>query len=128
MNSRIVDSIYLFMFGKPLKTTTMKATIKDFVFPNSNVLNELKDFDLITFDGDCISWSQGLWTISRVTEKAILIDDEWLPKSQILSVSMVARRKYDADGNFEMVIVPELSISSWFDKMNNTKRPKGFGW
>jgi len=99
----------------------MKATI-------SNVLDELKDFDLITFDGDCISWSQGLWTISRVTEKAILIDDEWLPKSQILSVSMVARKKYDADGNFEMVIVPELSISSWFDKMNNTKRPKGYGW
>jgi len=99
----------------------MKATI-------SNVLDELKDFDLITFDGDCISWSQGLWTISRVTEKAFLIDDEWLPKSQILSVSMVARKKYDADGNFEMVIVPELSISSWFDKMNNTKRPKGYGW
>ena len=99
----------------------MKATI-------SNVLDELKDFDLITFDGDCISWSQGLWTISRVTEKAILIDDEWLPKSQILSVSMVARKKYDADGNFEMVIVPELSISSWFDKMNNTKRPKGYGY
>ena len=95
---------------------------------NSNVLNELKDFDLITFDGDCISWNQGLWTISRVTEKAFLIDDEWLPKSQILSVSMVARKKYDADGNFEMVIVPELSISSWFDKMNNTKRPKGYGW
>jgi len=99
----------------------MKATI-------SNVLNELKDFDIITFDGDCISWSQGLWTISRVTEKAILIDDEWLPKSQILSFSMVARRKYDADGDFEMVIVPELSISSWFDKMNNKKRTKGHGW
>jgi hypothetical protein len=99
----------------------MKATI-------SNVLNELKDFDIITFDGDCISWSQGLWTISRVTEKAILIDDEWLPKSQILSVSMVAKKKYDADGDFEMVIVPELSISSWFDKMNNKKRTKGHGW
>ena len=99
----------------------MKATI-------SNVLNELKDFDIITFDCDCIGWSQGLWTISRVTEKAILIDDEWLPKSQILSVSMVARRKYDADGDFEMVIVPELSISSWFDKMNNKKRTKGHGW
>lgn len=99
----------------------MEATI-------SNVLNDLKDFDIITFDGDCISWSQGLWTISRVTEKAILIDDEWLPKSQILSVSMVARRKYDADGDFEMVIVPELSISSWFDKMNNKKRTKGHGW
>jgi hypothetical protein len=99
----------------------MEATI-------SNVLNELKDFDIITFDGDCISWSQGLWTISRVTEKAILIDDEWLPKSQILSVSMVAKKKYDADGDFEMVIVPELSISSWFDKMNNKKRTKGHGW
>ena len=103
-------------------------TIKAFEFQNSNVLNELKDFDLITFNGDCISWSQGLWTISRVTEKAILIDDEWLPKSQVLSVSMVERRKYDADGNFEMVIVPELSISGWFDKMNNKKRPKGYGW
>ena len=95
---------------------------------NSNVLNELKDFDLITFDGDCISWNQGLWTISRVTEKAILIDGEWLPKSQVLSVSMVEKKKYDADCNFEMVIVPELSISSWFDKMNNKKRPKVYGW
>lgn len=95
---------------------------------NSNVLNELKDFDLITFDGDCISWSQGLWTISRVTEKAILIDGEWLPKSQIVDVSMVSRRKYDADGSFETVVVPELHISSWFDKMNNNKRAKGYAW
>tara|TARA_R100000654_G_C2650565_1_gene123134 strand:+ start:532 stop:852 length:321 start_codon:yes stop_codon:yes gene_type:complete len=106
----------------------MTTTIKAFEFQNSNVLNELKDFDLITFNNDCISWNQGLWTISRVTEKAILIDDEWLPKSQVLSVSMVERRKYDADGNFEMVIVPELSIGGWFDKMNDNKRPKGYGW
>ena len=35
---------------------------------------------------------------------------------------------FDADGDFEMIIVPELSISSWFDKMNNKKRTKGHGW
>ena len=103
---------------------------------NSNVLtpvqftelNDLTDFSLVTFHGDCISWTQGLWTVSRVTEKAILIDDEWIPKSQVVDVSMVERRKYDADGNFEMVIVPELYISSWFDKTNSNKRPKGYGW
>jgi len=106
----------------------MTTTIKPGVFQNSNVLNELKDFDLITFNGDCISWSQGLWTVSRVTEKAILIDDEWLPKSQVLSVSMVERKKYDADCNFEIVIVPELAISGWFDKLNNSKRPKGYAF
>lgn len=94
----------------------------------SNVLNELKEFDLITFDGDCLSWTQGLWTISRVSEKAILIDDEWIPKSQIVDVSMVKRRKYDADGNFEIVVAPELHISSWFDKINNEKRPKTYGY
>jgi hypothetical protein len=107
------------MFDKPLKTTTMK---------NSNVLNELKDFDLITFDGDCISWNQNLWTISRVTEKAFLIDDEWLPKSQIVSVSMIEKKKYDADCNFEVIIVPELSVSGRFDEMNNKKRTKGYAY
>lgn len=91
-------------------------------------INELKDFDLITFSGSCISWNQGLWTISKVSEKAILIDGEWLPKSQIVSVSMVKRRKYDGDNNFEMVIVPELTINGWFDDMNNKKRPKRYGW
>jgi len=94
----------------------------------SNVLDELKAFDLVTFDGDCISWTQGLWTISRVTEKAILIDNEWLPKSQVVSVSMVERKKYDADCNFEIVIVPELHINNWFDKMNNKKRAKGYAY
>ena len=89
---------------------------------------ELKESDLITFDGNCISWNQGLWTISRVSEKAILIDGEWLPKSQILSVSMVERKKADADCNVEIVTVPELTINSWFDKMNNKKRPKGYAF
>jgi hypothetical protein len=89
---------------------------------------ELKESDLITFDGNCISWNQSLWTISRVSEKAILIDDEWLPKSQIVSTSMIERKKYDADGNFEIVIVPELTINSWFDKMNNGKRKKGYAF
>jgi hypothetical protein len=95
---------------------------------NSNVLNELTDFSLVTFDGGCISWNQGLWTISRTTEKAILIDGEWLPKSQIVSVSMVERKKYDADCNFEIVTVPELCINEWFDKMNDNKRGKCYGY
>jgi len=95
---------------------------------NSNVLNELKDFDLVTFAGTCVSWSEGLWTVSRTTEKAILIDDEWLPKSQITSVSMVKRRKYDADSNFETIVVPELSVNKWFDDMNNKKRSKGYAY
>jgi len=106
---------------KPIKMTQLLP-------PTHPILDQLKDFDLITFGATCISWSQGLWTISRVSEKAILIDDEWLPKSQILSVSMVKRRNYDADGNFEIVIVPELIISSWFDKMNNGKRKKGWAF
>jgi hypothetical protein len=96
--------------------------------PTHPILDQLKEDDLITFDGQCISWSQGLWTVGRVSEKAILIDSEWIPKSQIVYVSIVKRRKYDADGNFEIVIVPQLSINSWFDKMNIGKRPKGYGW
>ena len=43
-------------------------------------VNDLTDFSLVTFDGDCVIWNEGIWTISRVTEKAILIDDEWIPK------------------------------------------------
>jgi hypothetical protein len=108
---------------KNLITLTGKLTEQE-----QHNLNQLKEYDLITFSGSCLSWSQGLWTISRVSEKAILIDDEWLPKSQIVMVSMVKRRNYDADGNFEIVIVPELTINSWFDKMNNGKRKKGYGW
>jgi len=95
---------------------------------NSNVLNELKDFDLITFDGSCVSWNTGLWTVSRTTEKAILIDDEWLPKSQVVSISMIEKKKYDSDGNFTIVTVPELVINNWFDKMNDKKRGKVYGY
>jgi hypothetical protein len=93
-----------------------------------NLLNELNDFSLVTFEGGCISWNQGLWTVSRTTEKAILIDDEWLPKSQIVSVSMVEKKKYNADSTFEIVIVPELTINAWFDKMNDNKRGKTYGY
>lgn len=93
-----------------------------------NLLNELNDFSLVTFEGGCISWNQGLWTVSRTTEKAILIDDEWLPKSQIVSVSMVEKKKYNADSTFEIVIVPELTINAWFDKMNDNKRSKSYGY
>ena len=95
---------------------------------NLNVLNKLKDFDLITFDGSCVSWNTGLWTVSRTTEKAILIYGEWLPKSQIVSVSMVERNKYDVDFNFETVTVPELCVNKWFDEMNDNKRGKCYGF
>lgn len=93
-----------------------------------NEINDLTDFSRVTFDGDCISWNEGIWTISRTTEKAILIDGEWLPKSQIIDVSMVERKYYDAEGNFELVTIPQLSISSWFDKTNNSKRKKGYAF
>ena len=93
-----------------------------------NKINDLTDFSRVTFDGNCVSWNEGIWTISRVTEKAILIDAEWLPKSQIIDVSMVERKYYDAEGNFELITIPQLSISSWFDKTNNSKRKKGYAF
>ena len=34
MNQRIVNSIYLCMFDKPLKTTTMKRAIKTWILKN----------------------------------------------------------------------------------------------
>lgn len=91
-------------------------------------IENLTDFSLVTFDGNCVSWNEGIWTISRVTEKAILIDDEWLPKSQIIDVTMVERKHYDGENNFKLVTIPELSISSWFDKTNNNKRQKGYAF
>lgn len=91
-------------------------------------LENLTDFSLITFDGDCVSWGQGVYTISRTTEKAILIDGEWLPKSQIVDVAMVERKQYDGENNFKLVTIPQLSISSWFDKTNNGKRKKGYAF
>jgi len=93
-----------------------------------NLLNELTEFSLVTFEGGCISWNQGLWTVSRTTEKAILISGEWLPKSQIVSVSMVEKKKLNADCTVETVIVPELTINAWFDKMNDKKRGKVYGF
>ena len=89
---------------------------------NLETLNELTDFSLVTFEGGCVSWNPNIWTVSRTTEKAILINDEWIPKSQILDVCMVEKKKYDSEGNFEIVTIPELTISSWFDKMNCKKR------
>ena len=70
---------------------------------NLETLNELTDFSLVTFEGGCVSWNPNIWTVSRTTEKAILINDEWIPKSQILDVCMVEKKKYDSEGNFEIV-------------------------
>jgi hypothetical protein len=87
------------------------------------IISKLKDFDLVTFEGSCVSWSKALWKVSRATEKAILIDGEWLPKSQIVGLSMVEKKKYDGDNiNFTIVRVPELIINKWFDEMNDKKR------
>ena len=91
-------------------------------------VENLTDFSLVTFDADCVSWSEGVWTVSRVTEKAILIDNEWLPKSQIVDVSVIQRKQYDAEGNYKVVTIPQLKVSSWFDKQNNSKRPKGYAF
>jgi len=87
------------------------------------IISKLNDFDLVTFESSCVSWSKALWTVSRATEKAILIDGEWLPKSQIVGLSMVEKKKYDGDNvNFTIVRVPELVINKWFDEMNCKKR------
>ena len=62
------------------------------------------------------------------SSKAILIDDEWIPKSQIIDVTMVQRKHYDGENNFELVTIPQLTISSYFDKTNNNKRQKGYAF
>ncbi len=95
---------------------------------NLKALNELTSYSLVTFEGHCISWNANIWTVSRTTEKAILIDDEWIPKSQIVDICMVQKKKYDSEGNFEIVTIPELTISSWFDKMNSNKRVNGIAY
>jgi hypothetical protein len=126
-------SITKFSFLWSVETITTK---RERDMKNSNVLtpvqfteiNDLTDFSLVTFDGGCVSWTEGIWTISRVTEKAILIDDEWIPKSQIVDVVMVERKYYDGENNFELVTIPQLTISSWFDKTNSNKRQKGYAF
>ena len=95
---------------------------------NSDILNSLADFSLITFSDDYLCWNQGIWTINRVTEKAILVNGEWIPKSQITGIRMTERKKYDAECNYEIVMIPELSINSWFDKVTYKKRPKVYGF
>ena len=101
-----------------------------------NRLNELKAGDMITFHGNTISWTSGVYTIQRVSEAAICIDGEWVPKSQIDHVYL-ADRKVEIPSEdsslsypFETVIrkMPELWISVWFDKKTNKARPTAFGF
>lgn len=101
-----------------------------------NRLNELKAGDMITFHGNTISWTSGVYTIQRVTEKAICIGGEWIPKSQIDNVYL-ADRKVEIPSEdrtlsypFETVTkqMPELWISVWFDKKTNKARPSVYGF
>lgn len=89
-------------------------------------IESLKIGDLVTFDNGNVSWGEAIWTIYSVTDKAIRIDNEWIPKSQICLVSIVERRKefYNEDGDYDDVIVeiPELVISKWFDEKNDNQR------
>ena len=98
-------------------------------------LNDLKANDLITFTGCHLSWDEHVYTIRKVTNKAILVNGEWIPKSQIINFSMVNRKIDVHDGSYSLypfkeitVKIPELLISKWFDKINNSKRKNGYAF
>jgi len=101
-------------------------------------LHDLKEGDLVTFYNGSISWSPSVYTISRVTDKAIKIDDEWIPKSQILDCPFITKNHevYDDElarsGKYsfrtEKIEVLELLINEWFDKKNNSQRAKGWAY
>lgn len=92
---------------------------------NRDLLDGLKFGDIVTFNDDSISWSSALWTVARSTDKAILIDDEWIPKSQIIDVEKVKRGTGDTLNGIKTVDVIKLQVSSWFDAKNHSNRPKG---
>ena len=101
-------------------------------------LKELKEGDLVTFYSGSISWSPSVYTISKVTDKAIKVNNEWIPKSQILDCPFTKRNHevYDNElarsGKYpfrtEKVEVLELLINEWFDKKNNSKRSKNWAF
>jgi hypothetical protein len=101
-------------------------------------LHDLKDGDLVTFTGNTISFQPSVYTIARATDKAIKVNDEWIPKSQIIDCPLVTKNHevYDDElarsGKYsfrtEKIEVLELQITEWFDKKNNSQRAKGWAY
>jgi hypothetical protein len=101
-----------------------------------DILNGLNVGDRISFF-NTMSWIGGVYTLRRVTEKAVLVNGEWIPKSQITNAYFVDRktqvrvREDWEDGltfDDQEVSMVEVVISDWFDEVNYNKRKSSHGY
>ncbi len=87
---------------------------------------DLKEGDLLDMT-QCDYWQQAGLIIERVTDKAILVDGEWIPKSQIVAISYGHNFKGVSGTNDTITECKELLLSNWFESQLSRKamRPSG---
>jgi hypothetical protein len=76
--------------------------------------------DLLAFSSSD-SFSGAGYLVEYVTEKAIKVDGDWIPKSQIIDI--------DLDISFNGgTLCKDVCLSPWFDKKLSSSRGKGYGF
>jgi len=93
--------IYLFNFGYSFNPKKL------FMKNLSERIDGIKEGDLLAFDMNDSFRGAG-YLVEVVTPKAILVDGNWIPKSQIVTVYFDKRL-------FEGKECKSITLSSWFD-------------
>ena len=84
-------------------------------------ITEIKEGDLLAFDFSSSFHDGAGYLVQFVTENAIKVDGDWIPKSQIVSITLGARF-------WEGIECKELVLSAWFNKKLESSRTAGYGW
>lgn len=82
---------------------------------------DLKEGDYLDLTQTVSFGTVGL-LVERVTEKAILVDGEWIPKSQILAISYGHFYKGIEKSNTNVTEHKQLILSRWWDEQSARRR------
>ena len=94
---------------------------------NSELINRIEDLQL----GDRLdltqtnTWGAAGHIIQQITEKAIKIDDTWVPKSQIVGISYGHKFKGIEEGITEC---KQIILNKWFDDKLCREAEKNAVW
>jgi len=86
----------------------------------SEKIADIKEGDFLAFTTSDSFRGAG-YIVEYVTEKAIKVDGDWIPKSQIIYI--------DLDISFNGgTLCKDVCLSPWFDKKLSSSQGKGYGF
>ena len=89
-------------------------------------IQEIKEGDFLAFTSS-VSYSGAGYLVEYVTDKAIKVDGEWIPKSQIIDIDLGVKFR-GIISNDDVTECKDIHLSTWFDEKLERSRKKVYGF